>query len=909
MSCPQCGSDAPGERGACAVCAPPAPLSTPHAAATLTLGQLGASGTTSPVTAWTPPGDALGPGAAFGDRYTIVEEVGAGGMGRVYKAIDRLLGTTVALKLMSAAASHSEARLRFQRELAVARAITHQNVCRVHDLGEIAGTAYISMEYVEGQTLEDLIRSVGVLSTKQTVAVGRQICSALQAIHDAGVVHRDLKPSNIMLDRAGRVIVMDFGMAYQRGDDRLTGAGAVVGTLAYLSPEQAKGHEAHPRSDVYAVGLVLYEMLTGRRPPGDLGTLPLALRDSGEPCPPPSRFAPDVPPELDALLLRCLERDPRRRFGSAATLDDALAAIQARQSATGISARRPLPRLGGRRAGLFASAAALAAVAAGLWLALDAPKPPPPLSLAVLPLEYTGPESQAYLRNVVPLLVSDRLRTASSMQVAPFASTRMFGGSEPTAAVAEQLGVAMVVRGTLAVSPAGGFEMKLHAQRPHEDAPRWTRTVRAERGSVLDHLDRVPLELASALGAPLRTGAAARPRQAVEDYVRGRRLLDGWDVPANAREAEAAFRAAVTADPSFAEAHALLALSEWALYVHDKDGARIERAQRSAQQALALAPSLPEAHTALGMVELARGRSVEAATAFESGLDLAPADDALCRAIAKAYAALNRREDAERMYRRAIELRPAFWSNYNEAGGFYVRVGNMDAARRAFEQVVNLRPESATGYSNLAAVHILAGHHEEARPLLEAALRISPDAETHNNLGVVHYATGKYEEAAREWQAALDAGARHAIVFSNLGDAYRRLGRTAEAGRAYAGAVERWQAHLQVNPDDTEARAAVAMALAGGRRCEAARAEAAAADSRRLTPTGAYYLAVALAVCGDDAEATRQAARAVNGGVVSDVRTNPDLRRLLAQPALRSALPGGVLNEPPHAARAGSPRP
>jgi serine/threonine protein kinase len=120
----------------------------------------------------------------------------------------------------------------------VARAITHLNVCRVHDLGEVEGTAYISMEYVEGQTLDDLIRSVGLLSTKQTLTVGRQICAALEAIHEAGVVHRDLKPSNIMLDRGGRAIVMDFGMAYQRGDDHLTNAGAVVGTLAYLSPSR-----------------------------------------------------------------------------------------------------------------------------------------------------------------------------------------------------------------------------------------------------------------------------------------------------------------------------------------------------------------------------------------------------------------------------------------------------------------------------------------------------------------------------------------------------------------------------------------------------------------------------------------------------------------------------------------------
>src|SRR5207237_2877761 len=155
---------------------------------------------------------------------------------------------------------------------------------------------------------------------KQTIAIGRQICAGLEAIHARQIVHRDLKPANVMIDRFGHAILMDFGLAYHHGRERLTGKGAILGTLAYISPEQAHGQPTDARTDIHAVGLVLFEMLTGRRAPGDGGTAPLALRELAERCPPPSRFAPDIPRELDTIVLRCLEREPSRRYLSASEL-------------------------------------------------------------------------------------------------------------------------------------------------------------------------------------------------------------------------------------------------------------------------------------------------------------------------------------------------------------------------------------------------------------------------------------------------------------------------------------------------------------------------------------------------------------------------------------------------------------
>ncbi len=184
---------------------------------------------------------AFPPGFTFARRYTIVEQVGIGGMGQVYKARDEDLGRTVALKMLRPdVASETISVERFRRELSFAGKVSHPNVCRVHDMGSIDESRFISMEYVDGQTLGDVIHSIGRLSPRQTVVLARQICSALKAIHEHSIVHRDLKPSNIMLDRSGRAVVMDFGLALHHDADKITSEGEILGTLAYLSPEQAQ---------------------------------------------------------------------------------------------------------------------------------------------------------------------------------------------------------------------------------------------------------------------------------------------------------------------------------------------------------------------------------------------------------------------------------------------------------------------------------------------------------------------------------------------------------------------------------------------------------------------------------------------------------------------------------------------
>jgi eukaryotic-like serine/threonine-protein kinase len=262
-------------------------------------------------------------GTLFANRYEVLGTVGKGGMGVVYRARDQQLDEVVALKVVRSEVMKEDPTLldRFKQEIKLARRITHRNILRTHDFGETAGTPYISMEYLEGVTLKDLLLSKGALPLGVGLRIAKQMCQGLEAAHQQGVVHRDIKPQNILiLPESGDLKIMDFGIArvseMQAGASGLTTAGTVMGTPDYIPPEQAQGNPADFRSDIYSLGVVLYEMFTGRMPFSGDTVMAVVLSHIQTPPPPPHTINPKVPPDLEAIILRCLEKQPARRYQS-----------------------------------------------------------------------------------------------------------------------------------------------------------------------------------------------------------------------------------------------------------------------------------------------------------------------------------------------------------------------------------------------------------------------------------------------------------------------------------------------------------------------------------------------------------------------------------------------------------------
>jgi hypothetical protein len=282
------------------------------------------------------------------DRYEIEAPLGRGGMATVYRGTDRVLGRTVAIKVLADRfAGDDKFVTRFRREAQAAAGLNHPNIVAIFDTGDHDDAHYIVMEYVEGETLADLLNRDGALPPERAADISASVAAALEVAHQTGLVHRDVKPGNVMLTPERALKVMDFGIARAAADDTLTQTGTVLGTAAYLSPEQAQGLAVDARSDLYSLGCVLYEMLTGRQPFTGDSPVSVAYKHVNEEPVPPSRVIPDVPPELDAVTMRAMAKDPGDRFPSAQAMREALAAGAGVPAA--VSVGTPTEPITGRR--------------------------------------------------------------------------------------------------------------------------------------------------------------------------------------------------------------------------------------------------------------------------------------------------------------------------------------------------------------------------------------------------------------------------------------------------------------------------------------------------------------------------------------------------------------------------------
>jgi serine/threonine protein kinase/tetratricopeptide (TPR) repeat protein len=776
------------------------------------------------------------PGTLLAGRYEILRVLGEGGMGAVYQARDRELDRVIALKVIRPELAGNAAILqRFKQELILARHVTHKNVVRIYDLGEADGIRFITMEYVDGEDLRSLLKTHGKLSAHEAVQIIEQVCRALEAAHAEGVIHRDLKPQNIMRDQQGRIVVMDFGLARSLEDVGMTQTGALVGTLEYMSPEQALGGELDQRSDLFAVGLIFYELLTGKVPYKADTALASLMKRTQERAIPASQVDGTVPKALSRIVSRCLERDPATRYQHAAEI---LKQLQAWDSNPGISPSalaRMAPSHPSRtlqislnvpekRGWLWAAGVALLAV---LFFALPVTRNLiftrsdkvsssmtgiPDLGkgkyVAILPFRVLGDEkSLRYVADGLEESLSAKLFQLQEVHVASSSAVdKVAGGEKSLIEIARALGANLILQGTVQGS-ADQLRVTLDLEDVANSKRVWGQEFAAVPQDLLTLEDQVYGYVASAL--ELRPTSDERARigihptengAAYDLYLQGRNAMHGSRGVQAAQDAIRMFDAALSKDHNFALAYTGMADASLLMYKDKKEAIWAQKALISAQQAAQLNSNLPEVHLALGSVYSATGKTAEAIEELKRALALAPNSDEAYRRLGDAYRASGNRQQGVSAYQSAVAANPYYWYNHNTLGAAYFQFGETEKALQEYQRVTELAPDLANGFANVGAAYIRLGKWAESIPALQKALELKPDYYTYSNLGTANFYLRRYDDAVKMFEKAVEINPKDEALTGNLADAYRWSGRTQQAVSTYEKAIALAYQELQVNP-------------------------------------------------------------------------------------------------------------
>ena len=846
----------------------------------------------------------LDPGSDFGPRYRIEGKLGEGGMGAVYKAFDRDLDRVVAIKLLRPEmVADPTALARFKQELLLASKISQKNVLRIHDLGDLNGLKFISMAFVEGEDLRGLLNREGKLPFEKVVTIAKQLCGALEAAQSEGVVHRDLKPQNVMVDKSGSVYVSDFGLAksLEAGAIGMTRTNEFLGTPRYMSPEQVEGGNIDHRSDIYSLGLILYEMVAGDVPFTGDSTLQVMFKRVKEPPKDPRKVRTDLPDYLAKIILKCLEKEREKRYQSARELLQDLET----QHAPSVSVRLPSFTLEGRN--LMVAGAVLLAllVAGGAWYfrATDAPDSDASAArsdarfVAVLP--FTHAQDAQNLSHVAGGLVDGltaRLGQLSSLRVASRDATSQVNLTDTAQKIGRRVGADWLVRGS--VSSAGtGVRVVVTVENAKTGERTWTRDFDGSSGDPLGLEDQVyqalltALELTPTSDEVLRSTAHPTENiEAYDSYLRGQTTLRNQKEPAHLEESIRYFEEALRKDGKFALAYSGIANANRELYRYKKEARYADRALSAAQQAVRMDESSAEAHFALAGVFNTTGRTPEAIASIRQALQFAPNSDEGYRRLGNSMYLSGRRDEAEKAFLKAVEINPYYWANHNSIGDFYLQIGEFPKALASFEKVTELEPDNATGFENIGVVYFLQGKYEECIPAFRKAIAIQPYYGTYSNLGSALFYLKRYAEAVQMFEKAVEVNSNQSVAVGNLADAQRWAGQQDAAKATYEKAIALALKELRVNPRDVATLGS--LGLYHAKKGDTTRAIEFVRRARGIdanNATAAYQEAVVLTLAKTLPAAMTALGRALELGYsLQDAENDPELAALHALPEFKA---------------------
>ena len=704
-------------------------------------------------------------------HYRILAKLGEGGMGIVFLAEDERLHRKVALKTLPPALAEDPHRLaRFEREVNSVATLNHPNIVTIYTVEEADGCRFFTMEHVEGKTLSQLIPSGG-LPLKEFLGIAVPLADALAAAHAKGIQHRDLKPGNVMVNSDGRVKVLDFGLAKLREHEAteamgfhpqttLTQEGLAIGTLAYMAPEQLRMLATDHRSDIFSLGVVLYEMATGRCPflgQSTAEVISAILRDQ------PARIYEEnerIPPELDAILRHCLEKEPAKRWSTAIEVRDALAelarAVDLGQTRSRVSKPPSTPvKIATSRTTRFAVAAFAIVVLGAAVLAWRATSPKvtagaetssgaaalAPVaqklpSLAVLPLSNFSNEPDYFVDGMTDALIAALARIRGVRVISRQSAMHYKGSNKLLPEIAQELGVDFIVEGSVARF-ADRIRLNTQVIQADPETTLWSESFERATADVLALQNTFASAIAKAVHAQITPSEATQMAAAQQidpevylAYLQGRFYVEQGR-PESIEKARVSFEKAITLDPAFAPAHAGLAdVYGWQAYVFAEPFAYAARQEASARRAIELDPQLAFAHALLGdVLRYYHWDWAGAEAAYRRALELGPNDAQVSRSYGAFLASLGRFAEARAQDEKALRLDPLSAAEFVNLGYLELFEGRSAEAERAFRRALELDPAFPYAHGGLWVLYQQFDREPETLVSIRASLAAMEEKE------------------------------------------------------------------------------------------------------------------------------------------------------------------------------------